>query len=88
MRFTKDVIQKLLDMNEGFEKTTTDSLGGSRNFSATNHYLIKGGKLLVRSVGKTSWADSRFDKTTIADIDQTRRVLKKFIKALKTDGIK
>jgi hypothetical protein len=54
----------------------------------TNHYLIKGGKLLVRSVGKTSWADSRFDNNTIANIDQTRRFLKDVIDALKTDGIK
>jgi hypothetical protein len=74
-------------MNEGFEKSVTDTLGGSRNFSATNHYIIKGGKLLVRSVGKTTWADSKFDKITIADIEQTRRVLKKFIDKLKTDGI-
>lgn len=85
MRLTKDVIQKLLDMNEGFEKTTNWS---DRNFKETNHYLIKGGKLLIRSVGKTSWSDSRFDNSTIADIDQTRRFLKKVINALKTDGIK
>ncbi|KAA8996841.1 hypothetical protein F4V43_18350 [Paenibacillus spiritus] len=85
MRLTKDVIQKLLDMNEGFEKTTENVSG---NFRETNYYLINDGKLLVRSVGKTSWADSRFNKNTIADIDQARRVLKKFMDALKTDGIK
>lgn len=85
MRLTKDAIQKLLDMNEGFEKTI-DFVG--RNFRETNHYLIKGGKLLVRSAGKTSWADSKFDNTNIADIDQTRRFLKKVMDTLKTDGIK
>lgn len=85
MRFTKDVIQKLLDINEGFEKTKSFS---DRNFRETNHYLIKGGKLLVRSVGKTSWADSSYEKNTIADIEQTRRFLKDVIDALKTDGIK
>lgn len=72
-------------MNEGFEKTKYFS---DRNFRETNHYLIKGGKLLVRSVGKTSWADSSYDKNTIADIHQTRRFLKGVIDALKTDGIK
>ena len=85
IRLTEDVIQKLLDLNEGFEKTT-DFV--DRNFKQTNHYLIKGGKLLIRSTGKTSWADSRFDNNTIADIDQTRRFLRKVIDALKTEGIK
>ena len=84
MRFTKDVIQKLLDINEGFAKTTNFA---DRNLKETNHYLIKGGKLLIRSTGKTSWADSRYDNNTIADIDQTRRFLKKVIDGLKTEGI-
>lgn len=84
MRFTKDVIQKLLDTNEGFTKTTNFA---DRNIKETNHYLIKGGKLLIRSTGKTSWADSRYDNNTIADIDQTRRFLKKVIGELKTREI-
>lgn len=84
MRFLK-YIQKLLDMNEGFAKTTNRK---DRNFKQTNHYLIKGGKLLIRSVGKTSWSDSRFDNNTIADIDQTRKFLRKVIDKLKTEGIK
>ncbi|URM33390.1 hypothetical protein LLY41_02595 [Cytobacillus firmus] len=85
MRLTKDVIQKLLDINEGFSKTTDFT---DRNFKQTNHYLIKGGKLLIRSTGKTSWADSHFDNNTIADIDQTRRFLRKVIDELKTEGIR
>jgi len=84
MRFTKDVIQKLLDINEGFANTTNFV---DRNFKETNHYLIKGGKLLIRTTGKTSWADSHFDNNTIADIDQTRRFLRKVIDELKTEGI-
>ncbi|RWZ60608.1 hypothetical protein EQV77_04750 [Halobacillus fulvus] len=84
MRLTKDVIQKLLDSNEGFTKTKYFS---GRNFKETNHYLIKGGKLLIRSKGKTSWADSRHDNSTIADIEQTRRFLRKVIDELKTEGI-
>jgi hypothetical protein len=85
MRLTKDVIQKLLDINEGFEKTTDFS---DRNIKETNHYLIKGGKLLIRSIGKRSWSDSRYDNKTIADIDQTRRFLRKVIDELKTEEIK
>ncbi|WP_027086834.1 hypothetical protein [Cohnella panacarvi] len=88
MRFTKDVVQKLLDLNEGFEKSVTDTLGGGRNYSATNYYLIKGGQLLIRTAGRTSWADSKFVTNTIANPDQTRRFLKKVINSLKTDGIK
>lgn len=85
MRLTKDVIQKLLDINEGFAKTTVFV---DKNFKETNHYLIKGGKLLIRSTGKTSWSDSHFDNNTIADIDQTRRFLRKVIVELKTEEIK
>lgn len=85
MRLTKDVIQKLLDINEGFAKTK-NFVG--RNFKETNHYLIKGGKLLIRSTGKTSWSDSRFDDSTIVDIDRTRRFLREVINELKTEGIK
>lgn len=58
------------------------------NFKETNHYLIKGRKLLIRSVGKTSWSDSHFDNTNIAELVQTRRFLKKVIDVLKTEGIK
>ncbi|MEK5187219.1 hypothetical protein [Solibacillus sp. FSL W7-1324] len=85
MRLTKDMIQKLLELNEGFTKTT-NFVG--RNFKETNQYLIKGGKLLIRSTGKTSWADSHFDNNTIADIGQTRRFLRKVLEELKTEGNK
>ena len=84
MRLTKDVVQKILDLNEGFTKTTSYS---SRNFKADYQYFIKGGKLLIREVGKTSWADSRFDKCNIADIDQTRRFIRKFLHLLKTGNL-
>jgi hypothetical protein len=81
MRLTKDVVQKLLDINEGFAKTT-DFV--DTNYKETIHYLIKGGELIIHSTGKTSWADSRFDNKTIANIDQTRRFLRKVIDKLKT----
>ena len=84
MRLTKDVIAKILEMNEGFTQMTCFN---SDNFRETRHYLIKGGKLLFRSTGKTSWADSRFDNHIIADIDKTRRFIRKFLDLLKTDGL-
>ena len=84
MRLTKDVIQKLLEMNEGFSKTKSYS---SRNFKCDYNYLIQGGKLLIREVGKTSWADSRFDDVRVADIDQTRRFLRDVLHLLKKDNL-
>lgn len=84
MRLTKAVVQKLLDQNEGFSKTKSFS---SRNFKCDNHYLIQGGKLLVREVGKTSWADSRFDDVRVADIEQTRRFLRDVLHLLKKDNL-
>ena len=84
MRLTKNVIAKILEMNEGFTQTTSYS---ARNFEETRHYLIQGGKLLIHSVGKTSWADSRFDDHLVADIDQTRRFIRNFLRLLKTDGL-
>jgi hypothetical protein len=84
MRLTKDVVQKLLDLNEGFSRTKSYS---SRNFKCDYHYLIQGGKLLVREVGKTSWADSRFDDAVVADIDRTRRFLRDHLHLLKTGNL-
>ena len=84
MRLTKDVIQKLLDMNEGFSKTKSYS---SRNFKCDYQYLIKEGKLLIREIGKTSWADSHFDDVRVADIEQTRRFLRDVLHLLKKDNL-
>ena len=84
MRLTKDVVQKLLDQNEGFSRTKSYS---GRNFKCDYHYLIQGGKLLVREVGKTSWADSRFDDAVVADIDRTRRFLRDHLHLLKTGNL-
>ncbi len=84
MRLTKDVIQKLLDMNEGFSRTTSYS---SRNFKCDWHYLIKGGQLLIRENGKTSWADSRFDDIMVATIEQTRTFLRKYLDSLNTGNL-
>lgn len=84
MRLTKDVVQNLLDLNEDFSKIKSYS---SRNFKCDYHYLIKGGKLLVREIGKTSWADSNFDDALVADIDRTRRFLREYLPLLKKDNI-
>lgn len=84
MRLTKAVVQKIPDMNEGFTRTTSYT---GKNYRADCSYLVKGGKLLIGKTGKTSWADSRFDISGIADIDQARRFIRKFIDSMKTDGL-
>ncbi len=84
MRLTKSVCQQLLDQNEGFEIETRYS---GRNFRENRKYSISGGKLYIRTMGKTSWADSRFEENDVADDDQTRRFLRKFLNVLNTDGI-
>lgn len=84
MRLTKQVLSQILNHNEGFTKTTSYS---DRNFKETRHYLIQGGKLLIHSVGKTSWADSNFNDRFVADVDQTRNFIRKFLADLNTDDI-
>lgn len=84
MRLTAKVLEQLLANNEGFE-TTTHSSG--KNFRETRQYKISGGQLSFRSTGKTSWADSRFDTVCLADPEQTRRFIRKFLDSLNTDGI-
>ncbi len=84
MRLTEKVLQQLLAKNEGFEATTHYS---GRNFRETRHYKISGGQLGFRSTGKTSWSDSRFDQKHVADLDQTRRFVRKFLGSLNTDGL-
>jgi hypothetical protein len=84
MRLTKKVVEQLLALNDGFEASTHFK---SKNFTESRTYKIIGGVLQFRSTGKTSWADSRFDTLYVADPEQTRRFLKKFLDQLRTDGL-
>ena len=79
VRLTKKVRQQLLDQNEGFKKKTSYD---SRNSSWIREYLIKGGKLLINQTGRTSWSDSRYDKTWEADEQETHSFLYKFLDEL------
>ena len=83
-RYTKDVIQKLLDTNEGFSDTTSYSAKNSRE---TNYYHIEQGKLYCRSKGKGAFGGSQYDKTYICDIDRTRRFLKEREHVLNTSSV-
>lgn len=82
IRLTKKVRQQLLDQNDGFtERTSYDS----RNHSWTRVYKIESGKLNIRELGKTSWADSRYDKTWEADDNEVHSFLYKFLDELNYD---
>lgn len=73
MRFTKDTIPKILAANEGFKKRKYFK---SKNSEYENIYEIIGGKLMRRSIGDTSWADSKYDYTEACDYEQTQRFLR------------
>ncbi|MFC9293958.1 hypothetical protein ACFTWH_16820 [Streptomyces sp. NPDC057011] len=85
MRLTASVRQQLLDQNDGF-KTTTKYSG--KNHTEYTEYTISDGKLHIRKSGKSSWADSRYSDSYVADNDQTHRFLYEYQGMLNTDGIK
>lgn len=84
MRLTKDVLEALLLANEGWETSTHYD---SKNFTETRDYKITDGELRVRSRGKTSWADSRFDDSFVVDDEAARRFLRNHLWELETEGV-
>lgn len=84
MRLTRDLVQRLMDQNEGFRFETSYR---GRNQSEDRVYEIRGGRLHIRAAGKTSWADSRYSNEGVADDEQTRRFLRTYLDRLNTDGI-
>ena len=80
MRLTTAVREHLLSLNEGF---TTSSSYDSRTQEYVRDYTIRGGQLIIREVGKTSWSDSGYDKTWTADKDETLRFLRNNLNILK-----
>lgn len=79
MRLTESEINTLLIKNEGFSSRTSYD---SRNLSYVRNYLIKSGKLIINEIGKTSWANSRYDKTWVADKSELLRFLRNNINTL------
>lgn len=73
IRLTEAIRQHLLEINDGF---TTSTSYDSKNHEYVRDYVIKAGQVIIREVGKTSWADSRYDKTWIADKDEVLRFLR------------
>jgi len=71
-RLTKAVRQKLLESNEGF---TTRTYYEGRNSREERIYTISGGQLHIRAIGKTSWADSRYENEWVASDEEVHRFL-------------
>ncbi|MDG9701222.1 hypothetical protein [Streptomyces sp. DH37] len=76
--------QQLLHQNEDFEVNTSYS---GKNITEYRRYRITAGELHIRSSGKTSWADSRFDHEYVATDEQTHRFLREHLAALNADGL-
>ena len=83
-RFTKNVVQKILDQNNGFVGSTFYK---AKNITVNNVYKIVDGVMYRIESGKTSWSDSRFKDESVCDLKTTRRVLKQFLDKLNLDGI-
>lgn len=84
MRLTRTNRQKILLQNEGF---TTRSSYDSRNSKYERIYTISDGKLHIREIGKTSWADSRYNNEWFADNEETHRFLYNNLEVLNLNGI-
>ena len=82
MRLTATIRQKILNQNEGF---TTRTSYDSRNSEYERVYAITCGRLQIHEIGKTSWADSRYDKEWTADDEETHRFLYKNLGSLNLD---
>ena len=84
MRLNAELTKKIMNQNDGFRRITNYD---SRNSVYTRYYTINGGKLHIREKGKTSWADSHYDKKWVADHDATRRFIHDYWGSLNLDGI-
>lgn len=85
IRLTKNVRQKLLECNEGFSIRTYYE---GRNSREERIYTIANGKLYIKAIGKSSWADSRYEKEWEALDEEIHRFLYKNLDDLNTDAVK
>ena len=83
-RLTKLNRQKNSDQNEGLAANTSYDSGNS---SYDRQYTVKVGKLHIQESGKTSWADSRYNKEWVATDEETHRFLYDNQWRMNTDGI-
>ena len=84
MRLTESVRRKILEQNEGYSKKTYYEGSNSRE---ERIYTILGSELHIRTIGKTSESDSRYDKEWTASEEEAHRFLYKYQTEMNLDGI-
>lgn len=84
VRLMKVVQKQILDQNDGFTRKTYYE---GRNSREERIYKVSDGLLYIRAIGKTSWADSRYDDEWIASDEETLRFLYEHQHEMNTDGI-
>lgn len=83
-RLTKDVRQRILYQNEGF---STRTYYEGKNSKEERIYTVSGGQLHIRAIGKTSWADSRYNDEWVASDEEAHRFLYEHQWEMNLDGI-
>ena len=72
MRFTKNIAEETLRLNEGYSAYTFNS---QKNFEDNRTYTITDGKVICHSEGKAPFT-GRFDETFECDHEATLRFLR------------
>ena len=83
-RLTKQVRQQLLDQNEGF---TTRTYYEGKNSREERVYTVSDGQLHIRASGKSSWADSHYCNSWVANEEETHRFLYQHQDEMNQDGL-
>ena len=84
VRLTISARKRILEQSGGFSKRTYYE---GRNSREERIYTISDGVLHIRAIGKTSWADSRYDNERIASEDETYRFLYEYQWEMNLDEI-
>lgn len=84
VRLTKKNRQRMLEQNEGFSARSSFD---SKNSTYEREYRIANSKLLIREIGKTSWSDSRYNNSWVANDKEVHRFLYKYLWQLNTEGL-
>ena len=83
-RLNRENRRILLETNEGF---STRTYYEGKNSREERIYTISDGQLIIRAIGKSSWADSNYDDEWVASDDEVHRFLYNNLSELDTSAI-